>query len=357
MITDRVLRSSGRGNKRNTPEKGGSPRVQPREGSPFGVGTSSTAPTTPRTPIVPVNPAPAAQVAPVIPGPIFPRAMPPSYRLKHARFKGKGQDVDEWLDQFAATLAANDENDLDTTKRLFHGLLEGEALRWYNGLLPTVKNNWDQLMRAFTTEFKDVGTDSTVLRKQEKVTMDPSDTLQSYLQKVQVLISKLANPAPTNLQLEWFIAGLPALLDFEVRKAEPTSLVEAIEIAKKYEKSALLSGRWKEKKKKKKITFIASEEGNDEGDVQEDKLKQPKETKPTQIIKMVKEELETMRQAMEDVKVQMADLKKNKKPILVTRTNVWCTRCKKEGHHPDELSCSNLSLAVKDRCYSLFFGI
>jgi uncharacterized protein (DUF39 family) len=51
---------------------------------------------------------------------------------------------------------------------------------------------------------------------------------------------------------------------------------------------------------------------------------------------MMKEELESMRQAMEDVKVQMADLKKNKKPVPVSRTNVWCTRCKKEGHHPDE---------------------
>jgi hypothetical protein len=102
----------------------------------------------------------------------------------------------------SCTLAANDENDPDTTKRLFHGLLEGEALRWYNGLLPAVKSNWDQLVRAFTTEFRDVGTDSRVLRKLGEVTMDPSDTLQSYSQKVQVLISKLANPAPANLQLE-----------------------------------------------------------------------------------------------------------------------------------------------------------
>ena len=49
--------------------------------------------------------------------------------------------MDKRLDQFSATLAANDENDPDTTKRLFDGLLEGEALRWYNGLLPAVKNN------------------------------------------------------------------------------------------------------------------------------------------------------------------------------------------------------------------------
>jgi hypothetical protein len=249
-MTDRVLRSSGKGNKTNTPQKGGNPRVQPGGGSPSGVGTSSAAPTTPRTPVVPV--------APVAPVPILPQEMPPSYRLKYARFKVKGQDVDEWVNQFAATLAANDENNPDTTKRLFHGLLEGEALRWYNGLLPADKNDWNQLKRAFETEFRDVGTDSRVLRNLGEVTIEPSDTLQSYSQKVQQLISKLANPAPANLQLEWFIAGLPGLLDFEVRKAEPASLAEEIEIAKKYEKSALLSERWKEKKKKKKVTFVAS---------------------------------------------------------------------------------------------------
>jgi hypothetical protein len=241
-MTDRELRSSKKGNKRNTPQKGGSLRAQPGGGSPSGVGTSSAAPTTPRTPVVPVShvapaaPAPQVQIAPVVPNPIHPQAMPPTYQLKYARFKGKAQDVDEWLDQFAATLAANDENDPDTTKRLFHRLLEEEALRWYNGLLPAASNDWNQLKRAFETEFRDVGMDSRVLRKLGEVTVEPSDTLQSYSQKVQQLISKLVNPAPANLQLEWFIAGLPALLDFEVRKAEPASLAKAIEIAKKYDR-------------------------------------------------------------------------------------------------------------------------
>jgi hypothetical protein len=139
-MTDRVLRSSRKGNKRNTPQKGGNPRAQPGGGSPSGFCISSAAPTTPRTPVVPVPPAPPAHIAPVVPVPILPQAMPPSYQLKYARVKGKGQDVNEWLDQFAATLAANDGNDPDTTRRLFHGLLEGEALRWYNGLLPAARN-------------------------------------------------------------------------------------------------------------------------------------------------------------------------------------------------------------------------
>jgi len=78
--------------------------------------------------------------------------------------------------------------------------------------------------------------------------MKASDTLRSYTQRVHQLIGKLSTPPPANLQLEWFIFGLPELLDFEVRKADPQTLTAAIDIAKRYEKSALLSGWWAEKK-------------------------------------------------------------------------------------------------------------
>jgi hypothetical protein len=116
-------------------------------------------PVVPVAPVAPAAPAPPVQIAPIVSVPVLPQAMPPSYRLKYARFKGKGQDVNEWLDQFSATLEANDENDPETTKKLVQGLLEGEALRWYNGLLPAARNDWNQLKRAFRTEFRDVGTD------------------------------------------------------------------------------------------------------------------------------------------------------------------------------------------------------
>jgi hypothetical protein len=89
--------------------------------------------------------------------------MPFAFRLKYSNFEGDGeQDVDDWLDHFKATLAANDEADVDIKKRLFYGLLRGEALRWYNTLEPAVKTNWDELHRAFVTEFKTEGTDHKV---------------------------------------------------------------------------------------------------------------------------------------------------------------------------------------------------
>ena len=54
------------------------------------------------------------------------------------------------------------------------------------------------------------------------------------------------------------------------------------------------------------------------------------------IAKIVKEELKSelqpLTKKLEDVTVQLADVKKVKKPVPHSRTNVWCTRCKKEGH-------------------------
>ena len=101
----------------------------------------------------------AVQVPPVVvQGPPIPRNMPPSSRLKYSKFEGGGeQDVDDWLDHFKAILEANDETDPDIRKRLFYGLLRGEALRWYNGLERGVRNDWDQLMRAFVIEFRSQG--------------------------------------------------------------------------------------------------------------------------------------------------------------------------------------------------------
>src|SRR5450759_4819144 len=55
-----------------------------------------------------------------LPVPVIQVKMPPSFRIKYTRFKGDGsQDVDDWMEQYLATLATNDEGDVETTKRLF----------------------------------------------------------------------------------------------------------------------------------------------------------------------------------------------------------------------------------------------
>ncbi|CAM6128594.1 unnamed protein product [Calypogeia fissa] len=86
---------------------------------------------------------------------INPITIPPSFRIKYTRFRGDGsQDVDDWMEQYLATLAANDEGDEDTTKRLFRGLIDGEALRWYNALDARVRADWARLKSAFEQEFR-----------------------------------------------------------------------------------------------------------------------------------------------------------------------------------------------------------
>ena len=215
-----------------------------------------------------------------------------------------------------ATLAANDEADEDTTKRLFRGVIEGEALRWYGTVDPAVKATWPATKLAFEQEFREIGADSRVMSRLNSISMKKTDTLRSYTQRVHQLISKLTTPPPANMQMEWFIAGLPELLDFEVRKSDPQTLTAAIDIAKRYEKSALLSGRWAEKKQKKKVTFAGDDEDDSDGySVEEEKPARPSSSKNQQalLVKVVKDEMQTLRSALEDVKVQMADIKKVKK--------------------------------------------
>src|SRR5450759_4869205 len=134
------------------------------------------------------------------------------------------------MEQYLATLAANDEGDVDTTKRLFGGVIEGEALRWYSTLDVAVKNDWPTLKNAFEQEFREIGADSRVMSRLNAIKMKPSDTLRSYIQCVHQLVGKLSTPAPANLQMEWFLSNLLELLDFEVRKADPQTLNATIDI-------------------------------------------------------------------------------------------------------------------------------
>ena len=260
--------------------------------------------------------------------------MPSTFRIKYSRFKGDGtQDVDDWMEQYLATLSANDEGDVETTKRLFRGVIEGEALKWYGTLDPAVKADWDTLKAAFEQEFREIGADSRVMSRLNSIKMRSTDTLRSYTQRVQQLVGKLSTPPPSNMQMEWFISGLPELLDFEVRKADPKTLNEAIDTAKRYEKSALLSGRWTEKKQKKKVTFQEDDDSDDYG-LEDERPSHSTSGKSqhAQLTKVVKDEMQTLKAAIDEVRVQMADIKKSRRPTPTNRTNIWCTRCKKEGH-------------------------
>lgn len=52
-------------------------------------------------------------------------------RLKYTKFRGDDHmDVDDWMAEFEATAKANQE-DPASKRQVLHGLLKGEALKWY----------------------------------------------------------------------------------------------------------------------------------------------------------------------------------------------------------------------------------
>ncbi len=72
--------------------------------------------------------------------------------IKYNIFKGTGQNVDDWLEEFDAVADANKET-AESKAKMFHGMLRKAALKWYNALEPPVRANQVQLRERFVTEF------------------------------------------------------------------------------------------------------------------------------------------------------------------------------------------------------------
>ena len=70
------------------------------------------------------------------------------------------------------------------------------------------------------------------------MTMGNSESVRRYRQRVKALIQKLTTEISPTVQVEWYIAGFPEKMGFQIRQARPTSLREAMEVAQNYENSA-----------------------------------------------------------------------------------------------------------------------
>ena len=164
--------------------------------------------------------------------------MPSTTRLKYSRFKGDGsQDVDDWLTEFKSTAIANQEEPA-TILRIFQGLLKGEALKWYQDVPDRIKTNWDQLSNLFLRTFRGARREARALSRLSKMTMGKSKSIRCYGQKVKALIQKLTTEISPTVQVEWYVAGFPEKMGFQIRQARPTTLQEAMEAAQNYENSA-----------------------------------------------------------------------------------------------------------------------
>ena len=137
-------------------------------------------------------------------------------RLKYSRFNGDGsQDVDDWLTEFKSTAAANEEEPA-ASLRIFQGLLKGEALKWYQDVPDLTRTNWDQLSNLFLRTFREVGGEARALGRLSKMTMGKSEFVRRYGQRVKALIQKLTTEISRTVQVEWYVAGFPEKMGFQI---------------------------------------------------------------------------------------------------------------------------------------------
>ena len=157
--------------------------------------------------------------------------VPSTTRLKYSRLKGDGsQDVDDWLTEFKSTAIANQEEPA-TILRIFQGLLKGEAFKWYQDVPERFRTNWEQLSSLFLRTFREAGGEARALGRLSKMMMGKSESIRRYGQRVKALIQKLTTEISSIVQVEWYVAGFPEKMGFQIRQARPTTLKEAMAAA------------------------------------------------------------------------------------------------------------------------------
>lgn len=304
--------------------------------------------------------------------------MPAQTRLKYHTFKGDlRQDVDEWMKEFVVTTLANQETD-DSRSRIFVGLLRKEALKWYETLTPQVQGDWDNLCEAFVSAFREVGGEDRIITKLNRFTKGAKESIRSYGHRICSLISKMTHPSPEHMKIHWYLQGLPKEMTFQLRQKKKATLKETMVDAQEYEDSENASPeaiqreekaekkrerrRREDRKRRQKNKAYSSDSEFDTGSSdssssneseeevdfvgrtrsslkgkKEDTRKVKEESKGE--LKMVSASLKTMADSIKDLTVHLAGSEKPRRIPPQTRSQVWCSKCHREGHHGNE--CPN----------------
>jgi hypothetical protein len=294
-------------------------------------------------------------------------------RLKYKTFKGDGhQDVDDWFSEFESTAVANQEED-EAKQRIFQGLLKGEALKWYQDIPVRDRNDWEQLTTTFLQAFREVGREARALGRLSKMTMRTSESVRKYGQRVKALIQKLTMEIAPSVQVEWYVAGFPEAMGFQIRQTWRANLREAMEAAHNYENSAQSlrkavrrsekkdkgKGKKDDRKDRRRRKYSDSDSDSESSDSEdsdsassgseEERSPSPprrshrsKGAKEKAIVKVKTEDPEQRRMmksiedTLEAIKVNLAENRKPRRTIPTSRMNVWCTRCGDPGHYASE---------------------
>ena len=302
--------------------------------------------------------------------------MPSTTRLKYSRFKGDGsQDVDDWLTEFKSTALANQE-ELAAKQRIFQGVLKGEALKWYQDVPDRIRDNWEQLTLLFLRTFREAGGEARALGRLSKMTMGTSESVRRYGQRVKALIQKLTTDIAPSVQVEWYVAGFPEEMGFQIRQTRPATLQQAMEAAQNYENSAhslRKSLRGSEKRDKSKtrhkdrkirkrskhfdssstsssnsssgVNSVTNSSDSDQGTSSGKHGSRNRNLKAKKGKEPVKVKLEdgdqkafmkNIADALEAIKVNLTDNRKPRRIVPTSRANVWCSRCGDSGHFASE---------------------
>jgi Zinc knuckle len=191
---------------------------------------------------------------------------------------------------------------------------------------------------------------------------------------VRALIKKLTTDIAHSIQVEWYVAGFPEEMAFQIRQTRPATLREAMESAQNYENSAqslrrsikkgkkMERGRSKkyerrERRRKKFSDSDTSSPGTGTDTPTSDstssdseaeissyrrgtrRLNERASRKPVKV--KVEEDdskklMKTIQESLEAIKVNLADNRRPRRMVPTTRTNVWCSRCASPGHYASE---------------------
>jgi hypothetical protein len=304
--------------------------------------------------------------------PTQPATMPPVTRLKYRKFFGDGeQDVDDWYEDFLATAAANQE-DADSTKRVFGGLMKDQARKWLKDQPAALQADFNSLTQRFLVAFRESGGEARALSKLNRIRMKPSESVLKYGQRLKDLIRKLTIEPAENMKIAWYVDGFPEKMSFQIRREKPATLTEAMEAAQDYESSAKSlrrvitkeerrprkSKRIGKKKSKKEESsdsssgstssgYTLSDSSSSEEEVRRGKHRSGKEEVRSGKVKKEKEDssaalMRTMAESLEAIKINLADNRRPRRTVPLHRDNVWCSKCKQMGHFPSE--CPNTSV-------------
>jgi hypothetical protein len=203
--------------------------------------------------------------------------------------------------------------------------------------------------------------------------MRTSEFVRKYGQRVKALIQKLTMEIAPSVQVEWYVAGFPEAMGFQIRQTQPANLRDAIEAAHNYENSAqslrkaVRRSKKQDKRKGKKDDWKArrrrkfsdlesdskSSESEDSGSASSGSEEERSPSPPRRshrsrgarekaTVKVKTEDpesrkmMKSIEESLEAIKVNLAENRKPRRTIPTSRMNVWCARYGEPGHYASE---------------------